>query len=342
MAERRGVLCGGCIVIDVNKTIDAYPAEERLAFIASEAAESGGPGFNLPVNLTRLGATFPVELVGVVGDDPHGALVQEICRKAGIGAAGVATRPGARTGYTDVYVVRSSGRRTFFHHPGANALLTPEHFDLSRTQARILHLGAPGIHDAMDRPRPAGNGWVEVLSRARAAGLSTNMEMVTLTPERQRELVRPCLPFLDTIVVNELEAAAVAEVETHTGGRPDFARAEAAALRLLELGVSQAAVVHFPEGCVAAARGGRTWRQGSVRVPPEDVKSTNGAGDAFASGVILGLHEGWPMERCLEAGVCVAAVSLGAYSTSGAIRPVDECLAYGRAHGFRSSDRAST
>ncbi len=335
---RKGVLCGGCVVIDVNKTIDAYPAEERLALIESEAAESGGPGFNLPVNLKRLGAAFPVELVGVVGDDPHGALVREICRKAGIDAGGVATHPTARTGYTDVYVVRSSGRRTFFHHPGANDLLAPEHFDLSRTQARILHLGAPGILAARDRRRPAGSGWVEVLARARAAGMRTNMEMVTLTPERQRLLVRPCLPHLDSIVVNELEAAAVAEVDTHLGGRPDFARAEAAALRLLELGVSQVAVVHFPEGCVAAARGGQTYRQGSVRVPPEDVKSTNGAGDAFASGVIWGLHEGWPVERCLEAGVCVAAVSLGAYSTSGAIRPVDECLAYGRGNGYRGSD----
>ncbi len=337
MAERRGILCGGCVLIDVNKTIDAYPAEERLAFIEGEQNESGGPAFNLPVNLTRLGAPFPVELVGVVGDDAKGELVREICRKAGIGSDRLTTRPGARTSSTDVYVVRSTGRRTFFHDPGANRLLTPSQFDLSRTQARILHLGAPGMHEAMDRPTPAGNGWVEVLARARAAGLRTNLEMVTLAPERERELVRPCLPHLDTLVVNELEAAAVAGVDTHLAGRPDFGRAEQAALRLLELGVSQLVVVHFPEGCVAAAPGRRTYRQGSVRVPPEDVKSTNGAGDAFASGVILGLHEGWPVERCLEAGACVSAVSLGAHSCSGAIRPMGECLAYGRAHGFRET-----
>ena len=334
MPGRRGILCGGCIVIDVNKTIDAYPAEERLAFIDSEQPESGGPGFNLPVNLARLGAPFPVELVGVVGDDAHGALVRDICRGVGIDAAGLATQPGARTGYTDVYVVRSTGKRTFFTHAGANRLLTPAHFDLSRTRARILHVGAPGMHEGMDRPGPAANGWVEVLSRARAAGIRTNLEMVTLAAERERELVRPCLPHLDSLVVNELEAAAVAEVETHIAGRPDFGRAEQAALRLLELGVAQLVVVHFPEGCVAAAPGGRTWRHGAVQVPPGEVKSNNGAGDAFASGVILGLHEGWPVERCLEAGVCVAAVSLGAYSCSGGVRPIDECLGYGRAHGF--------
>jgi sugar/nucleoside kinase (ribokinase family) len=334
---RRGILCGGCILVDVNKTVDWYPEEERLAIIGSEALDSGGPGLNMAVDLARLGAPFPVELVGVVGDDAHGALVQEICRQAGLGTAGLKVLAGARTSHTDVMIVKESGRRTFFHDPGANALLTPAHFDLSRTEARILHLGAPGLHETMDRETAAGNGWAELLARARAAGLRTNMELVTLAPERLRALVLPCLPHLDTLVINELEASALASVEIRLGGAADFGRAEIAARRLLGLGVSELAVVHFPAGCAAAARGGRIFRQGAVRVPTSEVKSTNGAGDAFASGVLLGVHESWPVERCLEAGVSVAAVSLGAYSTSGAIRPIDECLAYGRAHGFRET-----
>jgi sugar/nucleoside kinase (ribokinase family) len=334
--ERRGILCAGSILVDVNKTLDRYPEEERIAFIEAESTDSGGPGFNIAVDLSRLGAPFPVELAGVVGDDAHGALVREICARAGIGTAGLRALAGARTSHTDVMIARESGRRTFFHDQGANALLTPAHVDLSRTAARILHLGAPGLHAAMDRPDGrGGNGWAEVLAHARAAGLRTNMELVSVAPEQQRALAMPCLPLLDTLVINELEAGALAALETHAGGAADFGRAEAAARRLVELGVRELAVVHFPEGCVAAVRGGRTYRQGSVRVPHEDVKSTNGAGDAFAAGVMLGVHEGWPVERCLEAGVCVAAVSLQAYSTSGAIRPIAECLAYGRGKGFR-------
>jgi sugar/nucleoside kinase (ribokinase family) len=336
---RRGVVSGGCILVDVNKSIDHYPAEERLAMIKGESAATGGPGLNLPIDLAKLGAPFPLEVVGVVGDDLYGQMVRDVCRKAGIGTEGLGVLPGVRTSYTDVMIVKENGRRTFFHHQGANAKLLPAQFDFSRTQARILHIGSPGMHEAMDRPTATGNGFTDVLIRARAAGLRTNMEMVTFPPEQTRALVRPCLPLLDTIVINELEAAALAEIDTHRDGAPDFDRAEAAARRLVELGVSQLAVVHFPAGCVAAAPGGRTFRHGSVRVPPEDVKSTNGAGDAFASGVMLGVHEGWPVERCLEAGVCVAAVSLGDYSTSGAIRPIGECLAYGRRHGFRETAR---
>ena len=332
---RRGIICGGCIVVDVNKSIDHYPVEERLAMIESESTDTGGPGLNLAVDLAKLGAPFPVEVVGLVGDDGNGQLVREVCRRSGIGVLGLGTLPGVPTSHTDVMIVKGSGRRTFFHHQGANAKLVPSQFDFSRTEARILHLGAPGLHEAMDQPTDSGNGFTQVLERARAAGLRTNLEMVTLPPERALALVRPCLPLLDTIVINELEAAALSEVATHRAGVPDFDGVEAAARRLVELGVSQLAVIHFPEGCVAAAPGGRVFRHGLVRVPPADIRSSNGAGDAFAAGVMLGIHEGWPVERCLEAGVCVAAVSLGAYSTSGAIRPIEECLAYGRRHGFR-------
>ena len=48
------------------------------------------------------------------------------------------------------------------------------------------------------------------------------------------------------------------------------------ALGLLALGVRRLAVVHVPGGGVAAAPGGRVWRQGSVRVPPAEVRSTTG------------------------------------------------------------------
>ena len=107
------------------------------------------------------------------------------------------------------------------------------------------------------------------------------------------------------------------------------------ALGLVEQGVSVLAVVHFPAGCVAAAPGGRTWRQGSVRLPREQVRSTTGAGDAFAAGVILGLHEGWPVERCLRLAVASAAACVRSPNTSDGIKPADQCLAEADLAGYR-------
>ena len=140
----------------------------------------------------------------------------------------------------------------------------------------------------------------------------------------------PCLPYLDSIVINELEAGALTGIDAPApaaDGPVDWSAVEAMAVGLIERGVSVLAVVHFPAGCVAAAPGGRTWRQGSVRLPPGQVRSTTGAGDAFAAGVILGLHEGWPVEQCLRLAVASAAACVRSPTTSAGIKSAEACLA---------------
>ena len=39
-----------------------------------------------------------------------------------------------------------------------------------------------------------------------AAGMHTNLELVSLSPERMADVARPCLPYADSLVINELEA----------------------------------------------------------------------------------------------------------------------------------------
>jgi sugar/nucleoside kinase (ribokinase family) len=287
-----------------------------------------------------LGAAFPVGVLGAVGDDEHAAFILAECARLGIDTTGVQTLAGAVTSFTDGMIERDGGRRTFFHHSGANALFDASAADLGA--ARILHAGAPGIHPVMDRARPGGgNGWSALLQRAQAAGLHTNLEMVSLAPDRTAQVARPCLPCLDSIVINELEAGALTGIEARAPaaeGPADWPAMEAMALGLIEQGVSLLAVVHFPAGCVAAAPGGRTWRQGSVRLPREQVRSTTGAGDAFAAGVILGLHEGWPVERCLRLAVASAAACVRSPNTSDGIRPAGQCLAEADRAGYRQPD----
>ena len=325
--SRRGIICGGSIVVDVNKVIDRLPPPEELAVIQSQTSDTGGPALNMAVDLARLGCGFPIELAGLIGDDAHGRLVLGTCAAVGIATGRVGVMADVPTSYTDAMIERASGRRTFFHFQGANALLGSDWFDFAGSSAKIFHLGAPGIHDRMDAPSPGGNGFAVALARASAAGLRTNLELVCVEPEQIRTLAMPCLPHLDTIIINELEAAAVT-------GRDDPMEA---AHELIRLGVREVAVVHFPSGCIAADHAGNQWRQAAVRMPKGEIRSSNGAGDAFAAGVMLGLHEAMPIERCLVQGVCVAAVSLTSLSPSAGIRPLAECLAYGDHHGFGSA-----
>ncbi|MGH3284685.1 MAG: carbohydrate kinase family protein [Streptosporangiaceae bacterium] len=319
--------------------IDAYPALDHLATIEHVLMSTGGPALNMAVDLRLLGATFPMGVVGAVGDDEHGAFLLAECAGLGIDTAGVRKLAGAVTSFTDVMVERDGGRRTMFHHSGANALFDASTADLQTSRARILHTGAPGIHPIMDSPLPGGgNGWSALLQRAQAEGLHTNMELVSLAPDRTAEVALPCLPYLDSIVINELEAGALtgthAPVPT-ADGPVDWPVLEAIALGIIERGVSVLAVVHFPAGCVAAAPGGRTWRQGSVRLPREQVRSTTGAGDAFAAGVIFGLHDGWPVERCLRLAVASAAACVRSPNTSDGIKPAQACLAEADRAGYR-------
>jgi sugar/nucleoside kinase (ribokinase family) len=331
----RGVVCAGSIVVDVGKIIEAYPPLDHITTIEEVSLSTGGPGLNMAVDLRALGATFPLAMLGAVGDDQHGAFVLAECKRLGIDTTSVARLPDVATSFTDAMVERVGGRRTFFHHIGANG-----RFDAAAAtlpDARILHIGAPGLHPLMDAPRPHGNGWSALLRRARSAGLHTNMELVSLAPERLAEVALPCLPHLSSIVVNELEAGALTGIHAPVPGPDgpvDWDALAAMARGLVERGVGLA-VVHFPAGSVAASPDGRTWRHGSVRLPAERVRSTTGAGDAFAAGVLFGLHEGWPVDRCLRLGAAAAAACVQGQNTSDGIGPAPDCLAAADAAGYR-------
>jgi len=336
---RAGILCAGTILVDAGKVIDAYPALDHLATIERISLSTGGPALNMAVDLRMLGAAFPIGVLGAVGDDEHAAFILAECARLGINTDGVRKLAGAVTSFTDVMVEKDGGRRTMFHHSGANALFDASTAELETSAARMLHAGAPGIHPFMDSWRPdGGNGWSALLQRGQAAGLHTNMELVSLQPGRTAETALPCLPYLDSIVINELEAGALTGIDVSVptaDGPVDWPGIEAMALGLIERGVSVLAVVHFPAGCVAAAPGGRTWRQGSVRLPREQVRSTTGAGDAFAAGVILGLHQSWPVEHCLRLAVASAAACVRSPNTSDGIMPAQACLAEADRAGYR-------
>ena len=63
-----------------------------------------------------------------------------------------------------------------------------------------------------------------------------------------------------------------------------------------------------------------------MKIPEGAIKGTAGAGDAFASGVLYGLHENWPMRDALRLGVCAAASSLFHPTCSEGVRKAAACL----------------
>ena len=85
------------------------------------------------------------------------------------------------------------------------------------------------------------------------------------------------------------------------------------------------------------SRDGSTVTHPSVNVPPDQIRGANGAGDAFAAGLLYGLHEAWSPERALVLANAVAAASLRDISTSATIESVADCLALAERWGWRES-----
>jgi sugar/nucleoside kinase (ribokinase family) len=244
----------------------------------------------------------------------------------------------ALTQYTDAFAARRSGKRTHLYYQGTAALLTPDHFDFGPTHGRLLHLGLPGVHRRMDQPwGEDANGWVTVLRRARAAGLETNLELVSVERARIAALAQPCLPYLDLLIVNDVEIGALAGEPTSHQGRTDLEACIRAARQVLEQGAMRLVVVHFPLGAVALPRDGEPVRQPSVRVPPEAVASANGAGDAFAAGMVYGYLMGWALKDALALAHATAAASLRSFSTTGAVESWRACLELAERWGWRET-----
>jgi sugar/nucleoside kinase (ribokinase family) len=320
--NRNGILAGGNWIIDQIKIIDSFPKEETLANILSQARNNGGSPYNILKDLALLKADFPLAGVGLVGKDDLGQFIIDDCRRNGIDASGIQMVEGVNTSFTDVMSVLSTGRRTFFHQRGANAFLEPGHFHLATSRAKIFHLGYLLLLDRMDEIDAQGRTAASKLfEEAGKLGFKTSSDVVSEASDRFRKVVLPSLPFIDYLFINDHEAEKVTGL---TFDMDIFGSANRAARNLLELGVKEWVIVHFPEGAVAVNKAGEEFRQESLRITSSEIQGSAGAGDAFAAGVLMGLHEGWEMQKCLETGCITAAASLKDPSCSNGVKPLAE------------------
>lgn len=336
MSLRRGVLTAGTWCVDLNKTVARWPAEDTMSPIVELDRQNGGSGSNMAIDLKRLDPALPVETMGVIGDDDDGRFLLACCDRYGIDRRALVPLPGKSTPFSDCFNSLESGRRTHFFYAGVAAELSPDHFDFTTSTAKVLHLGLPGAHAIMDGPwRDHATGWEATLKAARAAGLRTNLEMVSTTPEKVRAFGRSCAPHLDLMIVNDYEIGCVADLETRENGAAAPQKVLAALRASLELGAMELAVAHFPEGAIAVTRDGASFALGSVAAPKALIAGVNGAGDAFAAGVLYGWHEGWAIPDSLRLGHACAAASMREVSTTAGVAPIAECLALAERFGLR-------
>lgn len=330
---RSGILAAGNFIVDYVKIIDAYPGQDMLASIRSESQANGGGPYNVLKDLSAMQAGFPLAACGLVGDDPNGHWIRQDCATHGIDASQLHLTRERSTSYTDAMTVQSTGRRTFFHQRGANALFQENHCDFSLTQARMLHLGYLMLLDHMDGFAPDGRTHAaHLLAAATEAGLQTSVDMVSTENPLFREIALSALPHTDHLMINEIEASRVLNLTICSSDRASLLKA---AGDLFAVGVRQSVTIHTEHGAASCTNDNKSHFQPSLQLPAGYSQGATGAGDAFAAGLLYALHEGWSLPERLRLAVCTAAASLSDPTPSGGMKPVKQCLALAEDFGFR-------
>ena len=312
--NKTGIMVAGTVIVDKINEISAYPKSGELTQIRSIQTAIGGCVPNVALDLKRIDPSMEVCAVGTIGDDEEGTFVTETLQKGGVSTDGLVVLPGEKTSFTDVMSV-AGGQRTFFTYAGASAKFGSEHLSFETNCPKMLHLGYFLLLERVDN----GEG-LKILQMAKESGIETSIDLVSENSDRYA-LVKPCLPYTDYLIINELEAGKL------TGIEPCVDNLEKMALQLKEMGVQKKVIIHMPECAVCAGEEGCICVP-SYRLPEGYIQGTTGAGDAFCAGALTGIYHGWSDEEILSFASASAVMALGSPDATSGLRTMEEIRQY--------------
>jgi sugar/nucleoside kinase (ribokinase family) len=335
--NRKGIACGGQWIIDRVKVVDHYPEEQSVAMILGETMGGGGGAHNVTLNLARFDPDLRVVAVGMIGNDADGDWIMNECGQyPNIRTDQLRRTPEARTSYADVFSVKSTGKRTFFHDRGANRLFGPATVDVDRLHVALFHIGYLLLLDGMDKPDPQyGRVSARFLHDLRERGIKTSIDLVSIHSPDFADVVSPALQHTDYCIINDFESEKLTGVPVRWEGSVSIENLEQSADRIFEKGVHELVIIHFPEGAFAKTRAGKTRLQPSLELPAGFIVGSTGAGDSFCAGVLYGMNKGWGLDRCLEFAVCAGAQNLRDLTTTGSITRWQEIIRLKEQYPFR-------
>ncbi len=268
----------------------------------------GGKGANQAVAASRSGAN--THMIGCVGDDTFGEIMLELLRNANVDVKGVSILNGISTG-TATIIVEEGGENRIIIVPGANGRVTydlvEQKWDLiSRSDLVILQHEIPlstihrSIKNCQQKDIP-----------------------VLLNPAPMYPIPMDILTSLDTLVVNESEAAAL------TGNSIDgLDTAKEAARDIYQSGVKTVIITLGQNGAILLEGKGFIYHPG-FKVSTVD---TTAAGDTFVGGYAASITEGKSTTEALEYACAASAISVTRLGAQTSIPTKDEVEIFLQAH----------
>lgn len=302
MSDTKMVVVFGSINLDLVTRVPRLPMPGETLIGSGFATYPGGKGANQALAAARAGAI--VRMFGAVGRDAAAESALALLRAANVDVGGVQVVD-SPTGCASV-LVDDNGENAIVVVPGAN-----ERVDVSVIPDGLLAQGNVLLlqHEV---PAPAN---AALIARAERSGVR-----ILLNAAPARPLSRDLLAAIDTLVVNQTEAAGLATALGWPTEASAFAAAAAAEVDGLAVVVTLGAA-----GAVGIV-GHDAIR---VAAPPVSVIDTTGAGDAFVGAYAAALDAG--KDRATSIRMATAAGSLactahGAQPASPARAAIDALL----------------
>lgn len=235
----------------------------------------GGAPFNVAWHLQAFG--LAPRFVSRVGNDDDGEQIRRAMTDWGMETSGLQTDDVLPTGRVTVSL--SGGEPSYdIVHPCAYDAIAPADVGSWRLLYHgSLALRSPTSRDTLERLTSTHTGDVF---------LDVNLR----PPWWQRDTVRALLHAADWVKLNADEMS-----ELHGGDAADDAAIDDL---LATYGLQGVILTHGERGAQAATAGGQRSRVAPHR--SDSVVDTVGAGDAFASVIIVGLLRDWPLHETLE------------------------------------------
>lgn len=298
--------CGGILVKDTFcGPFPALPRPGELVAVDTIKTKAGGCAANVAVDLCK--QDLSVDLVGCVGRDAAGETLVKALQIAGVNCDRLIHTPSYPTSETIILLVEGEDRR-YIHTFGANQAFSVYHIDGDwLAELDLFYLGGlfamPGVQ--LDE-------LLTLLHFCREHEVVTVVDVVLPKGFIYAPEVQDLLPYIDWFLPNDAEAAILT-------GRDDAWEA----MQVLRSWGANGLVITLGERGSLGVRGDECWHCGSY---PWQTVDPSGAGDAFASGLISGIVNGWEFPRSLMYASALGASATRAVGTTDGVLTEAEAL----------------
>ncbi len=298
---RKPIVVVGSVTMDMVTVTPQIPRIGQTVIGTSFSTTPGGKGANQAVAAARLG--YPVQFIGMVGDDVYGPQLIQNLSSAGVDTSAMEVAPGS-SGLAPIFLA-ANGQNAIVVVPGANGKVDTAYVDKHRNVIR----NAGMVLCQLELP-------MATIDHTLALCAELNVP-VMLDPAPAATLSDPVWRQLAWFTPNETEAAFYLN---------DASEPESVAQHLLARGPRSVVLKRGAEGAYIATSDGQS---GWIKPFTVDAVDTVAAGDCFNGAFAVALLEGQDPFNAARFACAASAISVtrrGAQASMPARADVDQYL----------------